>query len=209
MASNIGNAFEYVGNREYRDGDNVRTIDWRATARLQKPIVREYREEYFLRVGVVLDTFVHRKSPAPARENFERAISVCAAVCDFMARSDYIVDLFAAGPNLYHLTAGRSLAYLDQILDILACVDVSDEEPFGTLEPEVIQNLSRITTVVCVFTEWDEARRAFVDRLRREGAGVKVICVRDADCAMDPAASGDGHATVINAATFAGGVREL
>ncbi len=209
MASNIGNAFEYVGNREYRDGDNVRTIDWRATARLQKPIVREYREEYFLRVGVVLDTYVPRKAPAEARANFERAISVCAAVCDYMARSDYIVDLFAAGPNLYHLTAGRSLAYLDQILDILACVDAAAEEPFDTLEPEVIQNLSRITTIVCVFMEWDEARRAFVDRLRREGAGVKVICVRDAACAMDPTAAADGHTVVINAATFAGGVREI
>ena len=51
-----------------------------------------------------------------ARESFERAVSVAASVADFMARQEYLVDLFAAGPNLYHLTAGRSLAYLDQIL---------------------------------------------------------------------------------------------
>ncbi len=47
-----------------------------------------------------------------------------------MARQEYLVDIFAAGPDLYHLMAGRSLAYLDQILDILASVDGSEEEPF-------------------------------------------------------------------------------
>ncbi len=56
LASHLGDSFEFLGNREYRDGDNPRDIDWRATARLQTPIVREYREEYFLRVAVVLDT---------------------------------------------------------------------------------------------------------------------------------------------------------
>ena len=58
MSSDLGESFEYIGNREYREGDNVRDIDWTATARLNTPIVREYRDEYFLRVGVVLDTHV-------------------------------------------------------------------------------------------------------------------------------------------------------
>ena len=209
MASNIGNAFEYIGNRDYRDGDNVRSIDWRATARLQTPIVREYREEYFLRVGVVMDTFVPKKAPRPAFDNFERAISACASVCDYMARSDYIVDLFAAGPNLYHLTAGRSLAYLDQILDILACVETSDQEPFDKLEPEVIHYLSRITTIICVFMNWDDARRSFVERLRREGAGVKVIVVRDDACTSEPDRIGRDPIARIDAEAFGAGVKEL
>ena len=50
MASNIGESFEYLGNRDYREGDNPRDMDWRATARAQAPIVREWVEEYMLRV---------------------------------------------------------------------------------------------------------------------------------------------------------------
>ena len=64
LASNLGESFEFLGNREYREGDNIRDIDWRATARIQRPIVREYREEYFLRVAVILDTHV----PKPSRK---------------------------------------------------------------------------------------------------------------------------------------------
>ncbi|HEX2973224.1 MAG TPA: DUF58 domain-containing protein, partial [Tepidisphaeraceae bacterium] len=202
---------EFIGNREYREGDNVRDIDWRATARLCKPIVREYRDEYYLRVAVVLDTHIPKGAKASDREAFEGAVSVAAAISDFMARQEYLVDLFAAGPNLYHLTAGRSLAYLDQILDILACVQENPAEPFEVIEPEIMENLSRITTVICVFLDWNPARRDFVERLRQQGAGVKVVIARDGACTLNPLAEDDrsGPIVVLSRADFKRGIEEL
>lgn len=188
LASNLGESFEYIGNREFREGDSIRDIDWRATARLSRPIVREYREEYFMRVAVILDTHVPPKSDQAAHDCFERTVSVAASVADYMARQDYLVDLFAAGPNLYHLTAGRSLAYLDQILDILAAVEENPEEPFNAIEPELMQNLAQITTVLCVFMDWNESRRQFVSHLASLGCGVRVILVRDGNATCDPMA---------------------
>lgn len=143
-----------------------------------------------LRVAVLLDTHIPAKLPRKVaerrRESFERAVEVAAAVSDYMAREDYLVDLFAAGPNLYHLTAGRSLAYLDQILDILACVEENPAQPFDTLEPQIAELLSRISTVICVLLDWDEPRRAFVQRLQEQGVAVKVIILRDDPCTLDP-----------------------
>ena len=211
LASSIGESFEYIGNREYRDGDNLRDIDWRATARLCRPIVREYRDEYFLRVAIILDTHIPRRSSQSARDGFERAVSITAAVADFMARQEYLVDLFAAGPNLYHLTAGRSLAYLDQILDILACVEENPQEPFDIIEPEIFEQLSKITTVICVFLDWNDSRRAFVNRLARQGAGVKVVVVRDGPCTLPPLedATTIGPVCVIDAEQYRHGLEEL
>lgn len=211
LASTLGETTEYIGNREYRDGDNIRDIDWRATARMCRPIVREYREEYFMRVAVILDTHVPTSAKSADEDLFESAVSIGAAVSDYMARQDYLVDLFAAGPNLYHLTAGRSLAYLDQILDILACVDSSTTEPFNVIEPELLENLSKITTVICVMLDWDETRRAFVHRLAQQGAGIKVIVVRDRPCTLDPSADADvlGHIPVLSKRECDLGVEEL
>lgn len=193
LAAHLGDSFEFLGSREFREGDNLRDIDWRATARLGgNPVIREYREEYFLRVGVVLDTWTpqvkntkenkrNRKELRAERnaqtEVFERAVSLCASVADYLSERDYLIDLFAAGPSLYHLTAGRSLAYLDQMLDLLACVQPSAKEPLPTIEPQIHENLAQITSVVCVFLRWDETRQAFVERLRENGTGVKVILV--------------------------------
>ena len=63
-AFQLGDSFEFIGNREYREGDPVRAIDWRATARLSRPVVREYREEFLQRVAV--HSFGHPR-PGPAR----------------------------------------------------------------------------------------------------------------------------------------------
>ena len=226
LISSLGDSLEYLGNREYREGDNFRNIDWRATARLNHPVVREYREEYFLRAAVILDTHVpaekgnaktfFRKSNFAAHKNklraaFERAVSVCASVSDYMARQDYLVDILAAGPNLYHLTAGRHLAYLDQILDILACVEENPLEPFDLLEPEIMENLSKINTVVCVFLDWNETRHAFVNNLREHGAGVRVIIVRDTLCTLDPVPDSAvlGHMPVITEEVYEAGIDEI
>lgn len=233
MASQIGDSFEYLGNREWREGDNPRDIDWRATARLAGAagsplVVREWREEYFLRVGVVLDTHVPTLPTATkrlfAREfgewrhpdrhqsrerrlaTLERAISVCAAVSDALARQDYIVDLFAAGPNLYHLMAGRSLAYREQILDLLACVEPSPEEPLSQIAPKLIEELNRMTTIICIVLDWDEPRRHFVEDLRAQGVGVKVIWVAD----REDATALDASVQVVTPSVFqAGGVTQL
>jgi uncharacterized protein (DUF58 family) len=211
LASTLGDSFEFIGNREYREGDSIRDMDWHATARLGRPIVREYREEYFLRVAVILDTHVPHRRPPERGADFERAVSLCAGVSDSMARQDYLVDLFAAGPDLYHLTAGRSLAYLDQILDILACVEENPSEPFLALEPELMEGLSRITTVICVLLDWNETRREFVHNLRQQGAALKILIVREGPCTLDPSLDGDalGEIPVLSAADFERGIEEL
>lgn len=233
MASQVGDSFEYLGNREWREGDNPRDIDWRSTARLAGAagaplVVREWREEYFLRVGVVLDTHVPGTSSRSGRlfahelgerlqpqelktrelrlATLESAVSVCAAVSDALAQRDYIVDLFAAGPHLYHLMAGRSLAYREQILDLLACVEPSAEEPLSQIAPKLVEELNRLTTVICIVLDWDEPRRQFVESLRQHGVGVKVIWVSETDSAttFDPLVR-----ILTPSARATGGIRDL
>jgi uncharacterized protein (DUF58 family) len=51
-----GQGLEFQSLREYQQGDPVRAIDWRATARRQKVIVREYQEEQDQQVLFLLDS---------------------------------------------------------------------------------------------------------------------------------------------------------
>jgi uncharacterized protein (DUF58 family) len=226
LASETGDSVEFVGSREFREGDNIRDIDWRATGRLDRLIVREYRQEYFLCVAVILDTHVPRARgllsgpltlPSPRggegrvrgararrRQSFEHAVSLTAAISEYLARREYVVEIFAAGSTLYHLTAGRSLAYLEQILDILACVDENPHEPFAAIEPELIGGLSQISTVICVFLDWNDTRRAFVRNVKEQGAGVKAIVISD-----EPAGTDHGGVRRLTNADLAHGVDEL
>jgi uncharacterized protein (DUF58 family) len=47
LSSSTGDAIEFVGTRDYREGDPIRTIHWRSWARRGEPVVKEYQEEYF------------------------------------------------------------------------------------------------------------------------------------------------------------------
>ena len=143
-------------------------------------------------------------------ENFERAVSVAAAVSDHMARREYLVDIFAAGDHLYHLTAGQSLTYLDEILDILACVESSPHEPFSALGPEIGPLLGKITLVICVLLDWNATRQRFVEQLLTYGVAVKLIVVRDGPCTLDPvAAAWPGGIPVVSRAEYEAGADAL
>ena len=51
-----GQGTEFDSLRDYVDGDDVRSIDWRASARRQQVVVRTWRPERDRRVVIVLDT---------------------------------------------------------------------------------------------------------------------------------------------------------
>src|SRR5699024_10930401 len=50
-----GEGTEFDSLREYVDGDDVRSLDWRASARRQELVVRTWRPERDRRVLIVLD----------------------------------------------------------------------------------------------------------------------------------------------------------
>jgi uncharacterized protein (DUF58 family) len=179
LSSSTGDAIEFVGTRDYREGDPVKNIHWRSWARRGAPVVKEYQEEYFCRIAIILDTFLPRR-PRPADVmGFEAAISVVASIADYFSRSEYIVDILAAGPDIYEVSAGRSLAYLENILDVLACLEPSYAPPFATIGPHLFEKLAQITTVVAVLQDWDPVRRDFLRRVKQLGTGVRVLIVHD------------------------------
>lgn len=190
LTSNVGESPEYLGNRAFRTGDSLRHIDFRAWARLAEPAVREYQEEYYCRVAMVVDSFLPR-TPWPRRwkqghERFEAGISLAASVADALSRGEYLIDVFAAGPELYVFRAGRHLAHLENILEILACLDPCRANPFQVLGPHLMRELSRISAMVCIFLDWDAPRRDLVRRAVESGCTVKVLVVREGETTAPP-----------------------
>jgi uncharacterized protein (DUF58 family) len=140
-------------------------------------VVKEYQEEYFSRIALVFDTFLPRRPRKVEKRGFEAGVSLVASIADHFSRSEEIVDLFAAGPDIYQLSAGRSLAYLANVLDVLACLEPCHEPPFDEVGPHLHENLAQLTTVVAVVLDWDEQREAFLLGLRELGVAVRTFIV--------------------------------
>lgn len=211
LSSYLGDSTEFINTREFKEGDSIRTIHWRSWARIGKPVVKEFQEEYFCRIALLLDTFMPTNSAKNIRPAFEAAVSISAAIADRLSKEEYVIDLFAAGPEIYYLQAGRSLAYLENILDILACIEPCFEQPFKKITPILLDNLGNVTTTIVILLDWDEQREKMIRTIREQGSAVKVILVKDTPALLDILAAEDltGHVTQITSKEEELGIEEL
>jgi uncharacterized protein (DUF58 family) len=162
---------ELVGVRPYRFGDPMRDLHARTWARAGEPTVREYREEYFARVGIVLDTDASRAE----EDAFEAAISLVAGVVARLATSESCIDVMVLGTIAHSVAAGRGLGALDRVLELLARVERGGTFDARALDAVVAPRLATVASWVFVTGRWDPAQRAFVDRLR--GAGTSPVAI--------------------------------
>ncbi|HWC15242.1 MAG TPA: DUF58 domain-containing protein [Actinomycetota bacterium] len=86
---------EYMGIREYRPGDPLRSVHWRSTARASKLIVREYEREVSARIGIVLAGADHGDGP---ESSFETLVSAAASIG---------LHALDAGHSIYVVQPGR------------------------------------------------------------------------------------------------------
>jgi uncharacterized protein (DUF58 family) len=177
LASRTGESMDLLGVRPYRAGDPMRDLHAKSWARTGVPVVREYQEEYFTRVGVIVDIDGEATDPA----TFEAALSLAAGVVARLSRGEALIDLLVVGDDVRSLTLGRSLGFLEQALDVLAEVS-----PGGCLDPDVLLHklslhLPRLSCVIFVALAHDEPRRQLAERIRARGAGFATLVVTTDD----------------------------
>ena len=89
----LGMEFDKV--REYTAGDDVRTIDWNVTARMNQPFVKVFREERELTIMLLVDVSGSLQFGTTKRMKNELAAEL-AAVLAFLAtkNNDKVVENF-------------------------------------------------------------------------------------------------------------------
>lgn len=177
QASGVGRSEEFVSLREYRRGDPLRHIHWRSWAKRGEPIVKEFEDEFFVRHGLVLDTFA---DDSVTSEIFEEAVSVAASFACTLRNQESLLDLMFVGTKAFLFTAGRGVGHTDQLLEILAGAQPVEEGDFEALTSVVIQHSATLTACVLVLIRWDASRQTLVERLLQLGVPVHVFLIRDA-----------------------------
>jgi uncharacterized protein (DUF58 family) len=187
FASGVGQSEEFVGVREYRRGDPLRRIHWRVSARLGRPVVREFQDEFFVRHALVLDTF----GDVSTDRLFEEAVAVAASFACTVPEQDSLLDLLFVGPRTVCVTSGRAVGHVEQMLEVLACAQPCRQPGrFADLQDLVLRHATLVSGCILVLLEWDEARRGLVRRLKSLRVPVWVLLLIDEDD-PDPAPDPD------------------
>ena len=171
LAASVGESQEFIGLRDYRPGDSLRQIHWRSFAKLGKPVIREYQDEYFDHHALFLDTTISSGQEAL----FEAAVTAAASFVDSPRPSDALLDLVLVEDKAWRLTAGRAANDKNRLLEHLAIVEPKFSPPPAAESEALSRALRNCGTVVLICCCWDFRIRRMIELIEQQGAVVLAI----------------------------------
>ena len=123
---------EFYGMRKYVFGDQYRLIDWKASARTQKLIVKEFESERDVSVMILVDSSNSMAGGAIENTKFEYAIRACMLLTKVaLSRKDNVgVYTFSDKKNFKFLKPGSGEDHFYQVLDFVARIKPQGKSRF-------------------------------------------------------------------------------
>ncbi|GKX53762.1 DUF58 domain-containing protein [Budvicia aquatica] len=185
-----GQGMEFEQLREYRSGDTLRQIDWKATTRMRKMISREYQDERNQRIMIMVDCGRRMGASNGELTHFDHALDAVLLLSYVGLRYGDSVGLITFGGPERYLPPVRSINSINRVLhevyDIQPTLSSSDFE----LAAQQLIARERKRSLVVVFTnlrDEDEQSLLASVRLLSKHHLVLVASLREAE--LDEAGS--------------------
>ena len=165
-----GRFFESL--REWVPGDDLRHIDWKATARRRKVITRQYEEERRQQLLLVIDTGRLMTADVGGVARLDYAVQAALELAYAAVQHDDNVGVMTFADGVKHYVApGRGRAGLKRVLDVLTVLTPTLVEPDypGAFRYLSARNRKRALTVV--FTD-------LIDRMASEALVANLATLR-------------------------------
>ncbi len=153
-----GGGTEFDSLRDYVDGDDVRSIDWRATARRSEVVVRTWRPERDRQLLIVVDTGRTSAGRVGDVPRLDASLDAALLLTALASRAGDRVDLLALDRVVQAAVEGVGRAeVLPRMVDAMASLEPALVESDGRrLVSEVLRRARRRSLVV-LFTTLDAA----------------------------------------------------
>jgi uncharacterized protein (DUF58 family) len=145
-----GQGTEFDSLREYVVGDDVRSIDWRATARRSTVVVRTWRPERDRRVLVVVDAGRTAAARVGDEPRLDAAMDAALLLAALASRAGDRVDLLLHDRRVVGRVEGASRSdLLQRMVDVMAPVEPAlVESDWAMVAAQVRGRLTRRSLVV-------------------------------------------------------------
>lgn len=111
-----GEGTDFHQMREYRVGDSLRRIDWKASARARRLISREYQDEKNQQLVLLLDTGRRLMARDDALAHFDHVLDAALVVAYLALRQGDAVGVLAHGGMEAWVPPRRGMAAIDGLL---------------------------------------------------------------------------------------------
>ncbi|WEG12408.1 DUF58 domain-containing protein [Pullulanibacillus sp. KACC 23026] len=164
--------------RDYLPGDRLSWLDWKATARANRLVTKQFDYPMNRDMIVVLDCF--GVAQAENRGNFERSVSLAASLLDRITRFGASVGFIAIGNQSAFFEMSNQARAKWQILNYLVGVEPNGEGTSSFTLSKYLQRLPHHASIVYVTTQSNEKDSQLLYDIASRGMPVELFFVNDA-----------------------------
>jgi uncharacterized protein (DUF58 family) len=159
-----GQGTEFDSLREYVRGDDVRSIDWRATARQgdaragheQKLMVRTWRPERDRRIVIVIDTGRTQAARIDDEPRIDTSFEASLLLAALASRAGDRIDVIAWDRRIRgRVTGATGAELLSRMVDTMAPIDPELIETDWTAVPGLVREITNQRALVVLLTSID------------------------------------------------------
>ncbi|MGR3888953.1 DUF58 domain-containing protein [Pseudomonas sp. 1152_12] len=172
-----GLGLEFHQLREFREGDSLRQIDWKATARQRTPIAREYQDERDQQIVFMLDCGRRMRSQDDELAHFDHALNACLLLSYVALRQGDAVGLCTfAGDQSRYLAPVKGSGQLSLLLNAVYDLDTTRRTAdYQAAASQLLARQKRRALVIVVTNLRDEDDEALVTAVKRMSRQHRVL----------------------------------
>ncbi len=179
-----GFSVEFAEHRPYFPGDDLRYLDWKALAKLDKLFVRQFEQETNMRCYLLLDASGSMGYGSTNGSKLDYAVKLSALLAYIVLRQGDAIGLAVFSERLKNfIPARRSSSHLQVILEALEQVNPEGTTHFRRVTEELSALLKRRSLLVVLsdLLDEDEALSRALHYLQRRGHDILVLHILDPD----------------------------
>ncbi len=161
-----GEGLEFHQLREYREGDSLRQIDWKATARLKKLISREYQDERDQQIFFLLDCGRRMASQDGHLSHFDHALNAMLLLAYVALKQGDAVGLMTFAGNKRCLPPKKGQSNINTILNTVYDLQAGHHNSdYLSVASEVVTHLKKRALIIILTNLRDEDSRTLTAAL--------------------------------------------
>jgi uncharacterized protein (DUF58 family) len=200
-----GEGLEFHQLREYRSGDPLRQIDWKATARIGKAISREYQEERDQQIVVLLDCGRRMHARDGELAHFDHALDAVLLLAHVALRHGDAVGVLSASAQPRWVTPRKGISHHRALMNAVYDLRTSEQATdYLALATALVARIRKRALVILVTNVRDEDQQELGQAMRLLGRRHLVLAASLRERALGAAIEApieDEASAVLSAAT--------
>lgn len=150
-----GSGLEFDQIREYQVGDDVRTIDWNSSAKMNKIMVKQFHEERDRTVIIALDVSASGDYSSQIEQRKDMAEQLAASLAYLAAESkDKVGILFFSDRVEQWIPPSRGAAHHSRILETIFSIEPAGKKTDILVALRFLIKLKKRNAIVFFISDW-------------------------------------------------------